>query len=128
MHRGARLFQRTKNSELKALRFQEDNKLHIKRCKIRFLPHPGARVARNTENQHPKNPRRTSSMDISPAALLQDPRLTTDYADPCEKHQNMEGLLTKAISYRICFQQLLDYAQENPRFGNPPTYDTYRIT
>ncbi|GFQ75970.1 hypothetical protein TNCT_115351, partial [Trichonephila clavata] len=67
-------------------------------------------------------------MDFSPAVLLQDPRLTTDYEDPCEKHQDMEGLLTKAISYRTCFQQLLEHAQENPRPGNPPTYDTDRIT
>ncbi|GFR24773.1 hypothetical protein TNCT_73731 [Trichonephila clavata] len=77
----------------------------------------------NTENQHSKDSRRTEFKEISPADLIKDPRLTTKYADPCERHLNKEGLLIHVISYLTYFQQQLDYAQENPRPGNPSTHN-----
>ncbi|GFQ99147.1 hypothetical protein TNCT_207961 [Trichonephila clavata] len=67
-------------------------------------------------------------MDFSPAELLQDPRLTTDYAEPCAKHLNMEQFITKVLAYRTYYQTILGNAQKNPRPGNPPTYDTDLIT
>ncbi|GFQ67374.1 uncharacterized protein TNCT_718081 [Trichonephila clavata] len=85
--------------------------------------HPGAQIALNTENQHSKDPRRTSNMDFLPADLFQDPRVTTDYADPCKMHLIMEQFITKALAYRTYYQTTLDNAQKNPRPGNPPTYD-----
>ncbi|GFR12106.1 hypothetical protein TNCT_131781 [Trichonephila clavata] len=67
-------------------------------------------------------------MDLSPAELFQDPRLTTDYTDPCKMHQNMEQFISKALLHRTCYQKSLEHAQKNPRSGNPVIYDEDLIT
>ncbi|GFQ99084.1 hypothetical protein TNCT_248231 [Trichonephila clavata] len=60
-------------------------------------------------------------MALSSDKLLQDPRITEDYADPCKMHDSMEQIILEALVHRKYYQQTLEYAQNNP--GNPPTYN-----
>ncbi|GFR17885.1 hypothetical protein TNCT_111721 [Trichonephila clavata] len=74
---------------------------------------------RNTENhQLPKPPLN----DYSPEMLLKDPRLTTVYTDPCQKHMDMEQLLIKILEYRSFLHTAMKHVQESTKNGKPSTW------